>query len=78
MTGCRFSADLGKAALAFLRDHAVSGRALCPATALLEAAVEAARMLKDDSSDGLLLLQGTAFSKALLLSRSASLSSVFR
>ncbi|BDA51455.1 probable oleandomycin polyketide synthase, modules 5 and 6 [Coccomyxa sp. Obi] len=66
----RFSADLGMAALAFLRDHTVSGRALCPATALLEAAVEAARMLKDDSSSGSLLLQETTFSKALLLSRS--------
>ncbi|CAL8465605.1 g5141 [Coccomyxa elongata] len=67
----RFSADMGKAALAFLRDHAVSGRPLCPATALLEAAVEAGRMLKDDSSSGLLLLQGSTFSKALLLSRSS-------
>ncbi len=71
MDGDRFSADLGNAALAFLCDHAVSGRPLCPATALLEAAVEAGRMLKDDSSSGLLLLQETTFSKALLLSRCA-------
>ncbi len=69
MFGRRFSADLGKAALAFLLDHAVSGRSLCPATALLEAAAEAGLMLKDDSSSGLLLLQGTTFSKALLLNR---------
>jgi hypothetical protein len=63
---CRFSARLDKAALAFLHDHAVHGRTLCPATALLEAAIAAGHMLREGS----LLLRDTSFVKALLLDRS--------
>ena len=68
----RFSARLHKAALAFLRDHAVHGRVLCPATALLEAAVASGRMLLQEGSNGdgrQLLLRDTSFVKALLLTR---------
>ena len=45
--GCRYAADLGKAGLAFLREHAVQGQRLLPATAMLEAAAEACSMLRD-------------------------------
>ncbi len=69
----RFSASLIASALAFLRDHAVAGRPLCPAAAFLEAAVESGRMLKEDGSSGWLLLHGATFSKALLLSRCAKI-----
>lgn len=66
---CRFAAALGAAALAFLRDHSVSGRALCPAAAFLEAAIGSGCMLKEDGAGNSLLLRGVTFSKALLLSR---------
>ena len=69
----RFLASLNASALAFLRDHAVTGRPLRPAAAFLEAAVESGRMLKADGSGGLLLLRGATFSKALLLSRCAKI-----
>lgn len=65
----RFTAALGAAALAFLRDHSVSGRALCPAAAFLEAAIVSGSMLKEDGAGNSLLLRGVIFSKALLLNR---------
>ena len=70
---------LNEAALAFLRDHAVHGRVLCPATALLEAAMASGHMLLQEgsSTEGRqLMLRDTSFVKALLLTRYALSASV--
>ena len=67
---CRFIALLGEPALAFLQDHAVSGRKLLPATALLEAAAEACSILLDGSDAGVGNgLRDTSFLSAFLLNR---------
>ena len=42
---CRFAAALGVAALQSLRDHAVHGRLLLPAAAMLEARLQAESLI---------------------------------
>ena len=67
---CRFVALLGKPALAFLQDHAVSGRRLLPATAMLEAAAEACGVLLDGADTGAgSALRDTSFLSAFVLNR---------
>lgn len=62
----RFGARLDAAASAYLRDHAVHGQLLCPGAVFLEAAAEAAHMLRD-RAPGDMLLRSTTFASPLLL-----------
>ena len=66
---CRYAAALGQAGLAFLHDHAVQGRRLLPATAMLEAAAEVCSTLRDvPDRDMLNALEATSFLRAAELS----------
>lgn len=67
---CRFACMFGKSALAFLQDHAVQGRRLLPATAMLEAAAEACSMLRDGADITVeSALRDTSFLRAIVLER---------
>ena len=67
----RFSAPLSQAApLAWLRDHCVTGRALMPATAFIEAATAAVAALRSETGDSVNTsgaLVNTSFRAPLLL-----------
>ena len=66
----RFMTMLDKAALAFLQDHSVKGRRLLPATAMLEAAAEACRILLDNADTGAeSALNNSGFLRAFVLER---------
>lgn len=61
------AADVTVAALAFLWDHQVGGRALLAAAAALEMAVAGSRALLADRADNVLALQGASFDRPLAL-----------
>jgi hypothetical protein len=64
----RFDVALDSPALAYLRDHVVDGRHICPGTVYLESAAEAAQMLLDGAAPKLeLLLHSISFVRALVL-----------
>ena len=73
MDSCRYATPLDKAALAFLQDHSVKGQRILPATAMLEAAVEACSMLHNNADVGAdSALKDTSILRAVVLKRSAS------